>query len=40
MMLERQEMAISCDDELGLCGGRAFEYAIVRFVIEDVEGGS
>jgi len=33
-------MAISRDDELGLCGDRTFKYAVVRFIIEDVESGS
>ena len=40
MALERQEMAISRDNELGLCSDRTFKHAIVRFIIEDVESGS
>ena len=32
-------MAISRDDELGFCGDRTFKYAIVRFIIEDMESG-
>jgi hypothetical protein len=39
MMLERQEMAISRDDEFGLCSDRTFKYAIVRFISEEVESG-
>jgi hypothetical protein len=39
MVLECQEMAISRDDELGLCGDRTFKYAIVRFISEEVESG-
>ena len=40
MVLERQEMAISRDNEFGLCSDRTFKYAIVRFIFEDMESGS
>ena len=39
MVLERQEMAISRDDELGLCSDHAFKYAIVRFIWGDGDVG-
>jgi len=39
MVLECQEMAISRDDELGLCGDRSIKYTIVQFISEEVESG-
>ena len=40
MVLERQEMAISRDNEFGLCSDRTFKYTIVRFIFEDMESGA